>query len=252
MNSFSAAQAVPSNSGGEMHLSHALDLDQVLNYLEAMHQIRKDTGMYVRLTNPLPYCSVWESRPHLRSLVESSTCTAGRSIIQIDPSGNVKPCPMVNNSYGNILEDGLDKVWNGMSEWSEDKYVPKTCEPCDLVEICKGACRAEAERMAGSLDVKHPYSIKPVKLTQLEIKKSEFNVGDKFYTARDLQVRREDENNYTFFARDRYLIADETASRFISVIDKRKGITADEKLVNNAHAVEVLRTGLESGILLKA
>ncbi len=167
--SFSTAQAVPSNSGGNMHLKHALEREEVLEYLEQLNRIKEETGMEVRLTNPLPYCTVWESHPHLRYLVESAGCTAGRSIIQVDPYGNVKPCPMVSNSYGNILEEDLDIIWGRMSDWSEDKYVPESCQPCDLVDICKGACRVEAERMVGSLDSKHPYSVKPVKLNRNSI-----------------------------------------------------------------------------------
>ena len=205
MNTFSAAQAVPSNSGGKMHLDQALTPEQVLDYLEDLNRVRNETGMFVRLTNPLPYCSVWESRPHLRYLVESSTCTAGRSIIQISPTGEVKPCPMVNNGYGNILEEGLDVVWQRMSEWTEDKYVPESCKPCDLVEICRGACRAEAERMVGSLDKKHPYSVKPIKLGEKE--EYHLEVGTKLVTARDLKAREEREGVYVLFARDRYLVS---------------------------------------------
>ena len=251
MNTFSAAQAVPSNAGGKMHLEHALETAQVMNYLEDLHKIRKDTGMFVRLTNPLPYCSVWEERPHLRSLVESSTCTAGRSIIQIDPSGNVKPCPMVNTVYGNILEEGLDTVWPRMSEWNEDRYVPETCKPCDLVTICRGACRAEAERMVGDLEDKHPYSIRPVKLDKTEYYQ-ELEVGTRIITAKDLRARQESEGVYVLFARDRYLIASENAARFISAIATRKGIIVDEKLAANNDAVKMISTALESGILQKA
>jgi len=82
--SFSTAQAVPSNNGGQMHLDHALSSEEVLQYLEDLNHVRNQTGMHVKLTNPLPYCRVWESHPHLRYLVESASCTAGRSIIQID------------------------------------------------------------------------------------------------------------------------------------------------------------------------
>ncbi|MEK6956146.1 MAG: SPASM domain-containing protein, partial [Nanoarchaeota archaeon] len=242
---------VPSNSGGQMHLDHALTLDQVLDYLEQMHRVRKETGMHVRLTNPLPYCSVWESHPHLRYLVESSTCTAGRSIIQVGPNGEVKPCPMISNSYGNILEEGLDIVWQRMSEWSEDKYVPETCKPCDLVTICRGACRAEAERMVGELEDKHPYSVRPVKLDKTEYY-NQLEIGTRIVTAKDLRARKESEEVYVLFARDRYLVASENAARFISVIATRKGITVDEKLAANNDAVKMISTALESGILQKA
>ena len=251
MNTFSAAQAVPSNSGGKMHLEHALEKEQVLDYLEDLHRIRQDTGMFVRLTNPLPYCSVWEERPHLRSLVESSTCTAGRSIIQIDPTGKVKPCPMVNTGYGNILEEGLDTVWSRMEEWNQNKYVPETCKPCDLVDICRGACRAEAERMVGELEDKHPYSVRPVKLDKTEYY-NQLEIGTRIVTAKDLRARKESEEVYVLFARDRYLVASENAARFISAVATRKGITVDEKLASNNDAVKMISTALESGILQKA
>ena len=128
-----------------------------------------------------------ESHPHLRYIVESASCTAGRSIIQIDPEGNVKLCPMVSNSYGNILDEGLDVVWQRMGEWSEDKYVPETCKPCDLVEICRGACRAEAERISGSLNSKHPYSVKPVKSERKpEIHNEDFYSGQRLLVILDL------------------------------------------------------------------
>jgi len=251
MNNFQTGQAVPSNSGGQMHLDHALSLDQVLDYLEQMHRVRKETGMHVRLTNPLPYCSVWESHPHLRYLVESSTCTAGRSIIQIGPNGEVKPCPMISNSYGNILDEGLGAVWQRMGEWSEDKYVPESCKPCDLVEICRGACRAEAERMIGSLDSKHPYSVRPVSLEESEEQFYELKPGTRIKTEHGLKARKEGDV-YVLFARNRYLVASEPVARFISAVKTKGGITVDQKLAEDREAINVISRGLDSGILLAA
>ena len=231
-----------------MHLDHALNLDQVIDYLEQMHRVKEETGMHVRLTNPLPYCSVWESHPPLRYLVESSTCTAGRSVIQIGPSGEVKPCPMVSNSYGNILDEGLDVVWNRMSEWSEDKYVPETCKPCDLVNICRGACRAEAERMVGDLGSKHPYSVRPVKLTDAEVP-YDLKIGSKVTVSGKLKARHERDNVYTLFTGNCYLAVSEDVARFISAVEKRGGITVDNALAKNKNAAMVISEAVDSGIL---
>ncbi len=251
--SFSTAQAVPSNSGGQMHLDHALTSDQVLQYLEALHQVRLTTGMHIRLTNPLPYCRVWESHPHLRYIVESASCTAGRSIIQVDPYGEVKPCPMVGTGYGNILTDGLAKVWSKMSEWDENKYVPETCKPCDLVEICKGACRAEAERMVGSLDSKHPYSVKPVKLEEVanNTHNETLYLGQKIKAANGIRARKEDEDTYVLYATgDRYLFAGAGAAKIISTISQTKGLVVDERIIQNPEMISILSQGLQSGILM--
>lgn len=251
MNHFQTGQAVPSSSGGQMHLDHALTLDQVLDYLEQMHQVREETGMHVRLTNPLPYCSVWETKPHLRYLVESSTCTAGRSVIQIGPNGEVKPCPMIAKSYGNILDEGLDKVWERMTGWSEDKYVPETCKPCDLVEICRGACRAEAERMIGSLDSKHPYSVSPVKLADTEVPYN-LRVGSRITASGKLKARHERDNVYVLFTSNCYLVASRDAARFISAVESRGGLTIDDELANDQNAARVISEAVDSGILRMA
>ncbi|MBS3152266.1 radical SAM protein [Candidatus Woesearchaeota archaeon] len=251
--SFSTAQAVPSNNGGQMHLDHALSSEEVLQYLEDLNHVRNQTGMHVKLTNPLPYCRVWESHPHLRYLVESASCTAGRSIIQIDPQGNVKPCPMVSTGYGNILAEGLKPAWDKLSEWNEDSYVPETCQPCDLVNLCKGACRAEAQRMAGDLNSKHPYSVKPIKLERKEVHNENLYSGQKINTARGLRFREEADNIYVLYATgDRYLFARESDLKIISAINQNNGIIVNDAILANNQMIELLSDGLKSGILMKA
>ena len=250
--SFSTAQAIPSQAGGKSHLQQALTPEQIPEYLEALHHIREDTGMFVKLTNPVPFCSVWESRPHLRYLLETSTCTAGRTIIQIDPSGQVKPCPMINNGYGNILEEGLDVVWQRMTPWSDNAYVPETCQPCDLVERCRGGCRAEAERTCGSLAAKNPFSIKPVKLSPIQEPNHNLPIGTKMVVTRNLRARKEQADLYVLFTKDRYMVTRENVARFISAIHTKGSLTIDEKLAQDRGAIETLALAYNAGILRKA
>lgn len=244
--SLSSSQAVPSNSGGLKHLEHALIRDDAIAYLEDLHKVRQETGMPVKLTNPLPYCLVWEDKPHLRYLLETSTCTGGRTIIQISPEGEVKPCPMVDVSYGNILEEGLEEVWGKMGDWSDNNYVPNECEPCDLTEICRGSCRAEAQRMNGSLDAQNPFSVKPVKMD--ETNKSSLEVGMKFGTARNIKARKEGDL-YVLFADYQYMVTSERTAKFISAIGSNGGIMVDNCLVDNSVTCGIIENAYESGIL---
>jgi radical SAM protein with 4Fe4S-binding SPASM domain len=238
------------NSGGKTHLDNGLTKEEMISCLESLDRIREETNMFVKLNIPVPYCSVWDEKPHLRYLVETSTCTAGRTIMQIDPSGNVKPCPMVDVNYGNILEEDLTDIWERVGGWSDDTYIPESCEPCDLTDRCKGACRADSERILGSLNEKHPYSVSPVKVTE---DKPDYNLkaGNRLIVPRTVRARKECDNVYVLFATDRYMVTNEPTARFLSAIGL-DGITLDEGLVNNEHAIEAIGKAYHSGILKKA
>ncbi len=243
---FQAAQAVPSTSGGTLHLNNALSLDDITTFLEDVHRLREKTGMFAKLTIPIPYCSVWEDRPHLRYLLETSTCTAGRSIIQITPDGNVEPCPMVEQGYGNILEEDLSVIWDRMHEWEDNVYVPESCQPCDLVSICRGGCRAEAEREVGSLKSKHPYSVKPVKLNQVRYS---LEVGSQFSVIPGIRARQEDDTRYVLYSQNRFMIVNEGGARFIRQVQKEGGLYVDSDLARNNVASNLVMSAYHSGIL---
>jgi len=245
IDSFSSAQAIPSNSGGAVHLAHALTEEDIINYLEALHKVREETGMFVKLTNPLPYCSAWQ-KPHLRHLLESSTCTGGRTIIQVDPFGEVKACPMVEESYGNILEEELSEIWDRMQDW-DSGHIPDSCSPCDLVDICRGGCRAEAERMAGSLDSKSAYATSPV---NAEKTPKVLTPGTVMVLPKDIKARKEEEGLYVLFSNYRYMVADENTARFISAVSSNGGrITLDERMMHNQAFLSVRQRGYNSGLL---
>ena len=248
--SFQSAQAIPSNSGGLKHLEHSLTMENLLQYLEELHRVRQDTGMFVKLTNPIPYCLVWNDKPYLRYLAETSTCTGGRTIIQVSPEGEVKPCPMVDVSYGNILEEGLDVVWERMGEWSKDRYVPNECKPCDLTEICRGSCRAEAQRMMGSLDSQSPFSTEPITGSSTVI--PSLPKGTELIPLQELKAREEYPGLYTLFTRDRYLVVPEVSARFISAIKRKGSLTIDEQVTGNPEVLKLVTSAYNAGILRKA
>ena len=160
---------------------------------------------------------------------------------------------MVSTKYGNIVEEGLETVWQRMSAWSDDAYVPETCKPCDLVERCKGACRAEAEREVGSLDSKHPYSIKPVHLEQQGgVYVEAFFPGERIQAARGIRARRESDDLTILYATgDRYLFADSNTARVVSGISKKREITITRELAENQVMRKILSQGIQSGILTR-
>ncbi len=250
--SFSTAQAIPSHSGGKTHLDHALDSKEVLSYLKDVDEVRKETGLHISLTNPLPYCLVWESHPNLRYLVESAGCNAGRYTMYLNPRGEVKSCSMISQTYGNIITEGLDKVWERMTPWVNNKYIPNFCEPCDLVEICKGACRAEAERTVGNLAAKSSYAFKPIKLDQDVKEEMKFSEGERIKVASKLRIRKETKDLYSVYVqRGKYLFVAENTMRIISEINLSGGLVLSNEYIRDNTFRKVISTAIQSGIMIK-
>ena len=88
---------------------------EVVQTLEQVRELVDETGLQFKLQIALPFCAV---EPHLRPLLETSGCSAARTTVQINPYGEVTPCPMVRTSHGNVLTEGLDVIWERMSDWS--------------------------------------------------------------------------------------------------------------------------------------
>nr|MBA4405246.1 hypothetical protein [Nanoarchaeum sp.] len=245
IDSFSTAQIIPSNSQKVLHLEQTLTQEDVLNYLEDLNKVRQETGLFVKLSNPLPYCLVWDEKPHLSYLVETSSCMAGRTVIQIAPNGDVKPCPMVNASYGNVLEEGLEQIWERLSEWDENRYIPEECKPCEITNVCKGACRGEAQRTNGSLNSVSPYLVNPVKLGRKQI--NSLTKGTRLRAVRNIKARKENDL-YVLFADYQYMLTDERTAKFISALSSEE-IVMDGELINDPKTFGILNGAYNAGML---
>ncbi|MCK4827807.1 radical SAM protein, partial [bacterium] len=84
-------------------------------------------------------------------------CSAGWSIISVDPSGNVYPCGRFcqdpNWICGNLLEDDLLEIYNNEKMKQirlRGQRIPE-CNSCEFKDMCGGGCAASAYYSSGRI-----------------------------------------------------------------------------------------------------
>lgn len=78
-------------------------------------------------------------------------CSAGNNALSIMPDGTVYPCRRLPIPIGNVLTDGLYKIWYGSDVlWTlrNPENLKGKCRGCDLLHQCRG-CRAIAYFLTG-------------------------------------------------------------------------------------------------------
>lgn len=80
--------------------------------------------------------------------------------ISIDKDGNIKNCPSMPKSYGNIKDTSLEEALNHLDfkkYWNVSKDMIEVCKDCEFRHICTD-CRAYTERthFDGSVDLSKP------------------------------------------------------------------------------------------------
>jgi len=144
---------------GEMSNNKDLFVDRkkFLEIYGQLKRVEKDFGIKVSFTGGFPLCIL----PNINEAkkLSSNFCDAGLNQLVVGPEGNLRPCVCMNQVVGNIFKDDLKKVWNEnkfLKEIRELKYLPKECEGCDYISMCRGGCRASAEGYFGKLNAIDP------------------------------------------------------------------------------------------------
>jgi radical SAM protein with 4Fe4S-binding SPASM domain len=85
-------------------------------------------------------------------------CSAGNNALTIMPDGTVFPCRRLPLPIGNILSDGLYKIWYGSEVlWTlrDPGNLKGKCHDCEFLTRCRG-CRAMAYFMNGDYMAEDP------------------------------------------------------------------------------------------------
>src|SRR5690606_52193 len=87
--------------------------------------------------------------PNLRTYLTSQSCnTCLNRKISIDKDGNIKNCPSMAQSFGNIKDTTLEEALNHRDfkkYWNVTKDQIEVCKDCEFRHICTD-CRAYTER----------------------------------------------------------------------------------------------------------
>ncbi|MEM4260263.1 MAG: radical SAM protein [Candidatus Woesearchaeota archaeon] len=145
---FNATRISPSNSGMiRDYSSLILDNFEVKSMLDQLLSVKKDFRLNIGSLNALPYCSV--PNPQDYKEIFSRSCVAGLTTLGISPNGDVRACQHFNISYGNVLDEPLQSIWQRMPVWK--KKYSQQCAGCAYTGKCAGGCRENALHTSGDI-----------------------------------------------------------------------------------------------------
>jgi radical SAM protein with 4Fe4S-binding SPASM domain len=91
-------------------------------------------------------------------------CSAGRSMLYVNPEGNITPCNFVDYPeyhLGNVKTDSLAGIWNDsphLKEWrSLETCHIETCCDCHSRDQCGGGLRCNAISQSGNIKGRDPF-----------------------------------------------------------------------------------------------
>ncbi|MAT72746.1 MAG: hypothetical protein CMJ58_24975 [Planctomycetaceae bacterium] len=95
-------------------------------------------GIEFHWYSPTPFCIF---NPIAHGLGNKG-CAACDGLVHVSPSGEVLPCSSFARGVGNVLDDGLEKVWFGKDAqyYKQKRQAHPICRTCEHFQLCQGAC----------------------------------------------------------------------------------------------------------------
>lgn len=88
-----------------------------------------------RLTDPLERAA----------FIGANQCNVGRSMISIDPCGDVSACNFIDEVIGNVHEESIEKIWNRLVKRYDSRNAASSastpCSDCVDASFCQGGCK---------------------------------------------------------------------------------------------------------------
>ncbi|HMW40705.1 MAG TPA: SPASM domain-containing protein, partial [Saprospiraceae bacterium] len=113
---------------------------QIRDAISQMIQARNDFGITVMFGTSTPFCL--DERVVKEGL--AFRCGVAEWFASINPLGELRICNQSGQSYGNILETPLHKIWQSRSidtEYRSLKWMEEPCNSCVVKNDCLGGCR---------------------------------------------------------------------------------------------------------------
>ena len=143
---------VPEGNGAGIR-DTLLNREEIRDLYQRIHCFTStDSPIRILLHRPL-FSLVAPDDPTMGAL-----CSAGNNALTIMPDGTVYPCRRLPISIGNILEDGIYKIWydsDVLWRLRDSSNLEGKCRDCDLLMQCRG-CRAVAYAVTGNYMAEDP------------------------------------------------------------------------------------------------
>lgn len=174
-----------------------LTSQEVTKLVERLVSLRDNFGIETDVFESLVSCVIPDDIRKRDLGLTRRYCTAGRSVMVVGPNGDVRPCGHAPMNYGNILNDKFDDIWQSMSPWRENEYVPDGCKECGFLARCKGGCRISALAKFGSLYANDPWMREPISERPLKKKIHTLSdLDDGYMISEPFRYRKEREGEY--------------------------------------------------------
>ncbi len=138
---------------------------EIITLLEDLKWCSENLGLEVDVLEVLPKCFLpawcWEKK---YSFMRRS-CQAGRMSVSVSNVGEIRPCSHNPVSFGNLLYESLEVIWDKMAEYRENS-VPDVCGECPAVFSCNGGCRMNALAITGSVKGMDHLATAPISLPE--------------------------------------------------------------------------------------
>lgn len=123
-----------------------------------LKRVRDELGMRVDTVQAYPFCSLADGEIREAIPAFSKTCSAAKTFCMVAPNGQVRPCPLVSDVFGNVMDrGGLLGAWRAMRSWRDDSLLPPQCLDCRHKSSCAGGCKADAKHSGGGYRHLDPY-----------------------------------------------------------------------------------------------
>lgn len=112
------------------------------HYLDKMNIVEADCIGYYSLFQDKLYIKKWRG------------CECGIYSCSIEADGNVKGCPNMNNSEGNIRERSFKEIWNDHNSFKYNRTpnidnLEGYCKECKHKYVCRGGCPQNVKCKSG-------------------------------------------------------------------------------------------------------
>lgn len=147
VSSFSATKVSPC-MGGVNFDEIDLSKEDYKKMLDDLLILEREKGMYVDSLISYPLCALGDWG-HYQKFIERK-CAAGVATCVISAEGDVRPCTVADETYGNLFNETLGDIWKSMTDWRDGSRIPREClSECEYFSSCRAGCRMNAKYCNG-------------------------------------------------------------------------------------------------------
>jgi radical SAM protein with 4Fe4S-binding SPASM domain len=135
---------------------------EINSIAEDLLWLEEQVGLKIDMFEAVPKCAfspeiIRKSPSFLRR-----SCQAGKTVVSVSNTGDVRTCSHNNDVYGNLFMDDMSEIWDRMSAWRSTGFIPEECSKCHVVGKCLGGCRINARTFNKDITARDPWMTGPL------------------------------------------------------------------------------------------